>query len=302
MTARPLISVLLPAYNVAPYVRAAVASVQNQTLGEFELIIVNDGSTDATLPILQELAAQDTRIKIISRPNTGIVGALNDAIAAANAPYIARMDGDDLCLPNRFEHQLTFLKANPEVLLVGAEVEFIDSRGKRLKTYRPPHDGASIQKALLEGNSGALIHPAIMGPRRAWTETGGYRQPYNYVEDYDLYLRAARLGPLANFDAPLLQYRIHAQSTNYLRREQQIALLKQLCQDARTQAGLEGAFDLQPAPAHPDLASVYREWAWWAVEGGERSTARHYAWKAVCNRPWQAANIRCLRQILISAR
>jgi len=260
--------------------------------------VVNDGSTDTTLSILEKIATTEPRLKIISRPNTGIVGALNDALAVATAPYVARMDGDDLCLPDRFERQLTFLKANPTVLLVGSDVEFIDSRGARLKSYRPPHDGTSIQKALLEGNSGALIHPTIMGPRRAWTETGGYREAYKFVEDYDLYLRVARLGPLANLDESLLQYRIHAQSTNYVRRDRQVTLLKELCRDARQQAGLKAAFDFQPTLAHPDLASVYREWAWWASEGGERATARHYAWKAWRSRPWHATSIRCLAHIL----
>jgi len=298
----PVLSVILPAFNIAQFVRDAVASVQTQTFADFELIVVNDGSTDATLSILQGIAANEPRLRIISRSNTGIVGALNDALAATAAPYIARMDGDDLCAPTRFARQLAFLKANPEVLLVGSNVEFIDSRGARLKTYRPPHDNASIQKALLEGNSGALIHPTIMGPRRAWTETGGYRENYKFVEDYDLYLRAARLGPLANLDESLLQYRIHAQSTNYVRRDRQVTLLKELCRDARQQAGLKDDFVFQPTPAHPDLASVYREWAWWASEGGECATARHYAWKAWRSRPWHAASIRCLAHILKTAR
>jgi glycosyltransferase involved in cell wall biosynthesis len=298
----PILSVIMPAYNVAPYVRDAVTSVQAQTLRDFELVIVNDGSTDETLPILQEIAGHDPRLRIISRPNTGIVGALNEAISATTAPYIARMDGDDLCMPERFERQLGFLNANPDVLLVGSDVEFIDSHGARLKTYRPPQGSTAIQKALLEGNSGALIHPAIMGQRRAWSETGGYRESYQFVEDYDLYLRAARLGPLANVDKPLLRYRIHAQSTNYIRRDRQVTLLKELCRDARYQAGLKDDFNFLPSPAHADLASVYREWSGWALEGGENETARHYAWKAWRLRPWQSACIHCLSHTLRAAR
>ncbi len=297
----PLLSVIMPAYNVALYVRDAIASVQTQTLADFELIVVNDGSTDNTLSILQEIAARDSRVKIISRPNTGIVGAMNDAIAAATAPVLARMDGDDLCEPTRFEKQHAFLAQNPSVLLVGSSVEFIDAQGSRLKTYRPPTTPDAIQQALLRGNSGALIHPVVMGPRRAWTDTGGYREQYKFVEDYDLFLRAARLGPLANLEEPLLRYRIHAQSTNYTRREQQTRLLKELCRDARAHAGLDDTFDFQPAPAHPDVSSVHREWAWWALEGREFHTARKYAWKAWRARPLARDNLRCLFHMLRNA-
>ncbi|ATC63284.1 hypothetical protein CMV30_04555 [Nibricoccus aquaticus] len=302
MARSPLISVIIPAYNVAPYVRDALASVQAQTFRDFEIIVVNDGSTDSTLAILQGIAATEPRLKIISRPNTGIVGAMNDAIAASSAPFLARMDGDDLCAPQRFERQLAFLQANPAVLLVGSNVEFIDSTAARLKTYAPPHDASAIHTALLAGNSGALIHPAVMGPRRAWTETGGYREAYKFVEDYDLYLRAARLGPLANLDEPLLRYRIHAQSTNYLRRDKQTVLLKELCRDARAHAGLTDSFVFNPSPAHPDAASVYREWAWWAVDGREKATARRYAWRAWRSAPWRIENTRCLLRILRATR
>jgi glycosyltransferase involved in cell wall biosynthesis len=294
----PRLSVILPAYNVARYLRDAIASVQAQTLADFELIVVDDGSTDATPTVLREIAAHEPRLRLLSRPNTGIVGALNDALALCTAPYVARMDGDDLCAPDRFEAQLAFLEANPQVLLVGSDVEFVDAHNARLKTYRPPHDATAIRDALLAGNSGALIHPAIMGPRRSWTETGGYRERYKFVEDYDLFLRVSRLGPLANLDRPLLRYRIHAQSTNYLRREQQIGLLKELCRSARAEAGCDPSFSFEPGPAHPDLGSVYREWAWWAAEGGEHATARRYAVKSWIRRPWRLAAIRCLAKIM----
>jgi glycosyltransferase involved in cell wall biosynthesis len=298
----PLLSVIIPAYNVAPYIRDAIASVQAQTFRDFEIVVVNDGSQDATLSILQGIAATEPRLRIISRPNTGIVGAMNDAIAVSIAPYFARMDGDDLCAPNRFQRQLDFLRSHPEVLLVGSDVEFIDSTGARLKTYRPPRDAAGIHQALLNGNSGALIHPAVMGPRRAWIDTGGYREAYRFVEDYDLFLRAALLGPLANIDESLLRYRIHAQSTNYTRRDRQTTLLKELCHDARAHAGLDQDFNFNPAPAHAAMDSVYREWAWWAVEGGEKSTARRHAWHAWRRAPWRLENVRCLTRILKASR
>lgn len=100
--AEPLISVLVPVYNCKRYLRLAVVSVLAQTLGDMEVICVDDGSTDGSLEVLRELERQDARVKVISRPNTGIVGALNDALAVARGKYLARMDGDDVSHPDRF--------------------------------------------------------------------------------------------------------------------------------------------------------------------------------------------------------
>ncbi|MBC7366736.1 MAG: DUF4105 domain-containing protein, partial [Undibacterium sp.] len=248
--------------------------------------------------IIDAAAQSDARLRVIRRPNTGIVGALNDGLATARGRFIARMDGDDLSLPSRFVRQLDFLQANPSVALVGTSVEFIDARGARLKLHRPPRSGAAIRAALLDGNSGALIHPTIMGPRDVWQRLGGYLPAWNYVEDYDLFLRASLQGPLANLPEILLRYRIHAQSTNYRHRAVQLSLLGDRCRAARADAGLNANFTPAVSPAHADLASVYREWTGWATEGGEFATARHYAFKAWLRRPWQRENLRGLYRTL----
>ena len=294
----PLLSVVMPVYNCGPYLAAAIESIREQTLADFEVIVIDDGSTDGSARIIDDAAQSDARLRVIRRPNTGIVGALNDGLAAARGRYIARMDGDDLSLPSRFARQLDFLQANPSVTLVGTSVEFIDARGARLKLYRPPRSGAAIRSALLDGNSGALIHPAIMGPRDVWLRLGGYRPAYNYVEDYDLFLRASLLGPLANLPETLLRYRIHAQSTNYRHRAVQLRLLRDLCRAARADASLSADFTPVVSPDHADLGSVYREWMGWAAEGGEFATARHYALKAWLRRPWQRENLRALYRAL----
>jgi len=290
----PSISVVMPVYNAARYLPLAVESILRQTFRDFEFIAVDDGSADASRSILEGYAAKDSRVRVISRANTGIVGALSDGLKAARGRYIARMDGDDLCQPERLARQLEFLRARPDVCLVGGAVEFIDASARRLKSYRPPTDAKAIRQALLEGNGGALIHPAIMGPRAAWTAVGGYRQQYNYVEDYDLFLRMLRIGPLANLAEPVLAYRIHAQSTNYRRRDIQVRLLGELCLAARIEAGLDPAFTPAVTPAHPNRASVYREWTKWAEEGGELDVACFYAAKACLNRPWKRENLSLL--------
>lgn len=294
----PLLSVVMPVYNCRPYLADAITSIRRQTFENFELILIDDGSTDGSAKIMDTAAAADPRLRIIRRPNTGIVGALNDGLAASRGRFLARMDGDDISVPSRFTRQLDFLQANPSVALVGVSVEFIDARGARLKLYQPPRSGGAIRSALLDGNSGALIHPAIMGPREVWLRLAGYRPACNYVEDYDLFLRASQQGPLANLPETLLRYRIHAQSTNYRHRAVQLRLLRDLCRAARADAGLSQDFTPAVSPAHTDLGSVYREWIGWATEGGEFATARRYAFKAWLHRPWQRENLRALYRTL----
>src|ERR1700761_204383 len=125
----PLVSVLMPVFNAQRYVAAAVNSILDQTLGDFELIIVDDGSTDQSTAILRRLAGRDGRIRLISRPNTGYVVALNEALDAARGEFLARMDADDVSLPQRFEKQVQFLQENPDFVLVGTHVTTMDADG-----------------------------------------------------------------------------------------------------------------------------------------------------------------------------
>src|SRR5258706_14041022 len=119
MSSSPAVSVVMPVYNGERYLASAIDSILAQTFTDFELIAVDDGSTDSSLPMLKRYAERDPRVRVISRPNTGIVGALSDAIAAARAPLIARMDADDLSLPLRFERQVAYLSGHPQCVLVG---------------------------------------------------------------------------------------------------------------------------------------------------------------------------------------
>src|SRR4051794_4532921 len=114
----PAVSIVMPVYNGAAYVAEAVRSILGQTFEDFEFIIVDDGSTDRTPRILHEYERMDRRVRVISRPNTGIVGALNDGVAAAEAPLIARMDADDVSTPQRLHRQVEYLSEHPEVVVL----------------------------------------------------------------------------------------------------------------------------------------------------------------------------------------
>src|SRR5580700_3628902 len=155
----PVVSVLMPVFNAQKYLALAVESVLDQTFREFELIAVDDGSSDGSSGILEEFARQDTRVRVISRPNTGIVGALNDALAVARGELLARMDSDDVCLPGRFEAQVKYMREHPEVVLAGTQVMVIDEDGDSIAPLRGlvlEHE--QIEQALLATNW-PLVHP-----------------------------------------------------------------------------------------------------------------------------------------------
>src|ERR1700761_448098 len=121
---QPHISVLMPAYNAEKYIGTAINSLLKQTFSSFELVIINDGSTDNTINIIN--AFNDKRIKLVDQQNKGIAAALNHGLKIARAPYIARFDADDICMPERLEVQYNFLSMNPDYVIVGSDADYID--------------------------------------------------------------------------------------------------------------------------------------------------------------------------------
>ena len=291
------LSVLLPVHNCRRYLAAAIASISAQTHRDFEFLIVDDGSTDGSAAVIDRAAAYDPRIRVIRRPNTGIVGALNDGLAAATGEFIARMDGDDLAEPERFAAQLAYLTARPDCVAVGSAVWFIDPAGAVLDLYSPPLGHAAIEEQLLCGNGGALIHPALLLRRSAILAAGGYRREYDRAEDLDLFLRLTRQGTLANLAAPLLRYRLHAASTNFVHREQQRTLSARLVAQARAERGLP-AGGVSVAPADLTPAARHRGWVITALRWGRRQTAIKHALLAVRADPTAADSWKHLRYAL----
>ena len=132
----PAISVLLPVYNAERYLGLAVESVLNQTFDDFELLAFDDGSSYQSLSILREFAAKDSRVRVSSRENRGpLVVALNEMIAIARGPYLARMDADDICRSQRFEKQVAYLEAHPECVMVGSKCLAIDPEGMPIREF-----------------------------------------------------------------------------------------------------------------------------------------------------------------------
>jgi Glycosyl transferase family 2 len=205
MTGAPAVSVVMPVRNAETYVGSAIGSICAQTLREVEVIVVDDGSTDSTAPIVREIARTDERVRLEQAGESGIVAALNHGCALARARLIARMDADDISHPHRLERQVDVLSAVPDAVLVATSVDVIDAIGSFVGTRAAPRD---FRRALESSNP--VVHSTAMFRAEKFRAVGGYRAEYAYAEDYDLWLRLARVGELVWIDEPLLAYRVHA--------------------------------------------------------------------------------------------
>jgi len=202
------ISVLLPVYNVEPYVAEALASIQSQTFSDIEIVVVDDGSTDGTLRIVEQLASAEPRITVVRRPrNQGLSAALNLGLTYCHAPFIARMDGDDIALPTRLEKQLQLLEANPDIALVGCATTAIDQGGcliPGLGISRKPITDEAVTRTLLLASPCSHIW---LARREVYDTLSGYRE-IEVAEDYDFLLRAITAGfRITNLPEPLMLIR-----------------------------------------------------------------------------------------------
>ena len=260
MNPNPTISVILPVYNAEAYVREAVESILAQTFTDFECIIINDGSTDGSGAILRELAARDTRIVLVERPNDGLVSALNEGIKIARADLIARMDADDVAMPERFALQHARMVQEPELAVLGSFIRVINKAGNIIRLGEYPLTPKAAARNV-EHSGCPVAHPAVMMRRDAVLKAGGYRKAFCHAEDYDLWLRMSDLGyAIANLPQPLLNYRVHGANVGVVHWEAQgrIAILARLAHRER-KAGLPDPFEgaetidaelIQTVPAH----------------------------------------------------
>ncbi len=202
----PRISVAMSVYNNAPYLAHAIESILGQTCADFEFLIVDDGSTDGSGDIINRFAAGDSRIKPIHQANAGLIFSLNRMIAEARGALIARMDGDDIALPERFARQIAFLDANPDIGVLGTGCTVIEEDGKP-SSYR--FENVVSTEDILEDmkNGPPLCHPSVMMRRDVVRAVGGYHRAYRHCEDYDLWLRLSEHVKMANLADRLLLYR-----------------------------------------------------------------------------------------------
>lgn len=207
----PPVDVIMPAFDAAATVGAAVESVLAQTAPDLRVLVIDDGSTDGTAAIVRAIAARDARVVCVQQANGGIVAALNAGIALARAPFVARLDADDLSAPDRHARQLAHFAANPGCVAVsGAHCE-IDAEGHPTGRHGRPGPQHDFDPAWAPAREPQLTQPFFMVRRAALDAAGGYR-PFKVSEDTDLYWRLAAQGRLDNLDAVLGSYRMHAGS------------------------------------------------------------------------------------------
>jgi glycosyltransferase involved in cell wall biosynthesis len=210
----PEIDVVMTVYNSETYVTAAVNSILAQTYSRLRLICVDDGSTDNSSRILASLARRDQRVHVVTQKNQGIVGAANTGISLCTAPLIARIDHDDIALPQRFEKQVAYLQKHPEVVAVGTGILEIDADGDALGVTTVPVDHDDIERLLLNLGMG-MANPSVMMRTDAVKSIGGYRSEFELVDDMDLWLRLAEIGRLANLPDILQCYRQYATNSTW---------------------------------------------------------------------------------------
>lgn len=280
----PRVSVLLALYNAGRFLEPAVRSVLEQTYRDFEFLIVDDGSTDGSREWLRTLT--DPRVRLIEQQNAGQTVALNRAARESTGEYLARMDADDVCKPDRFAKQVAFLDAHPEVGVLGGAYEIIDHEGRLLRVQDQPADDAELQRRCLVGLV-PICHPLVMMRRDIFERVGGFDETqYPAAEDLDLWLRMGEHAELACLPDVLLSYRMHAGSMSEAKGAVQADAMQRACEAAWQRRGVEGQYEFQNAAgwrptANADSRLKYAlQYGWWAWNSGERRTAFHYGWSA----------------------
>lgn len=202
----PKVSVLMAAYNAERYLRKALDSILAQTYTDFELIVVDDGSSDGTYAVLS--ACQDTRLRIVRLPrNRGLTAALNLGLSQARGCYIARMDADDISLPDRFLRQVEWLDRHPETTVLGTSALRIDSDDRFLENMVSAFRSSEEVGRSLAAGMCPVIHSSVLARTEVLRSMGGYRTQFPHAEDFDLWLRVLDHGRVFILPEPLLMYR-----------------------------------------------------------------------------------------------
>jgi len=217
----PKVSVVMAVHNGERYLKESIESILTQTFADFEFLIVDDGSTDSTGNILVRYADRDARIRLITNEdNIGLTKSLNKGIGLARGDYIARMDADDISLLERLGKQADYLDAHPDVGVLGAAVQLLDSSGKVGDTWTFPEEHGFLKWSLCFFYN-PIVHPTVMVRRKILRQAGGYNEEMAVSQDYDLWCRLIHLTRFGNLQKVLLLLRKHESNITHLRFEEQ---------------------------------------------------------------------------------
>lgn len=202
----PKVTILMPVFNGEEYLRQAIVSILEQTFTDFEFLIINDGSMDSSVDIIQSY--DDERIRLIhNKKNLKLISTLNKGIRLSRGQYIARMDCDDISHPERIAKQVAFMEANPEVGVLGTGIFIIDRNGKRKYKFRYPTKHNFLHWSLCFYSP--IVHPAVMIRKNLLMKVGGYDHGMVHAEDYDLWRRLIKKTRFSNLQDYLLCLRKH---------------------------------------------------------------------------------------------
>lgn len=208
----PAISVIIPACNEERFLGDAIASICAQSFDDFELIVVNNGSTDATGQIISEWKSRDARVRGVSLERASLHQSLRRGVAISRANFIARIDADDMATAERLQRQYETMVSYPALGVLGTAAHIVSDSGRSMGFTKPRLTDQEIKRFLPEGCP--FVHSSVMMRREVYLRAGGYRPGLNLAEDYDLWLRMALITEMANLPEPLVKYRLHKDSIN----------------------------------------------------------------------------------------
>lgn len=295
------ISVVMTVLNGERHLEEAICSILGQDLTDFELIVVDDGSTDKTPILLNRLARTDHRIRLVKLENSGCAVASNAALRLAHGKYIARLDADDIALPQRLSRQYSFLEANPDIVAVGSNTILIDEDGWEVGLGVPLLTHEQIEdKDLYHGGCG-LQHPTLMVRHNVLRRIGGYRPQFRCALDLDLCLRLGEVGRLANLQVALVKYRLTLDGITIARRKEQQSFVQMAMRDAWERRGLAYPVPTPTSTLRGELtiAEIHREMSLSAVNAGFYLASHKHAIKALVQNPGCPSSWKTLSRALL---
>ena len=303
----PRVSLLMPVFNTAPYLPQALASVRDQHFEDFEVVVVNDGSTDGSSEILRAFADDEPSMRLIDRDNRGLIETRNQLLHEAQGELIAWLDSDDLCHPDRLRRQVEAFDANPGLVCLGTNIELVDPEGRSLGVEEYPEDDEAVREAQMRG--GGLRFASTMQRRSAAIAAGGFRHPFRMGEDMDFLLRVAELGRVANLRDVLYIYRQHLLNTCTalgLNWPEYCAVILELASERRERGSdrLQRGEDvplpqLNSGDARKLIPIVLLDWARGALSAGDRMRAFRYTLSSIRRSPLRGAGWRQLAKLLL---
>jgi len=283
----------MPVFNTAKYLPDAISSITDQTLQDFEFIIIDDGSQDQSLEILRSVEKSEKRMRVITRPNRGLISTRNELLGEASAELVAWMDSDDVSLRNRLAMQVRIFQDSPETVCVGTAAQCVDPNGKHLNLELYPTEHENILAEQQRG--GAMRFPTTMMRRETALAVGGFREPFRIGEDFDLLLRLSEIGEMRNLAEPLYLYRQHVASVCAQLGPSWSAYRDEILELARERRTL-GADRLQrgiPVTIQPTALSdvrqlesaIFRQWSVAAMANRDYKLSMKYVVAAILKKP-----------------